>query len=149
MTTPLPVATGRESLRYVWNISRPYRGRLLLVLLLGIVSATAGLVAPIAIGVLVDAAQDSTASAWTVAWMVAIMVVAAVLGAIGAATTIVVAARSITRSLPHFASDSSHARWRCRRVSWNAPAPAISSHAQATTSHRSQTPHPPSSQRSR
>lgn len=92
--TALPVATGRESLREVWRISgQGHRGRFLAVAVLGVGSAAAGLVSPVAIGQLVDRVQAGTADVGTVLWMLAVMVAAALIGAVGSAVTIVLAAR--------------------------------------------------------
>ncbi|MGO2746876.1 ABC transporter ATP-binding protein [Microbacterium sp.] len=90
----LPVADGRQTGRMVWRMSRGHRLKLGAAALFGILSATAGLVAPVAIGYLVDGVQDGTADAGTVVWVLAVMVAAALAGAAGAAVTIVLTARS-------------------------------------------------------
>lgn len=90
----LPVASGRQSAREVWRLSRGHRWKLAAVGCLGLVSAAAGLVPPAAIGRFVDRVQDGSADGTTVAWVLAVMIAAALLGAIGAAITVVLAART-------------------------------------------------------
>ncbi len=92
--TALPVASGRESLRYAWSASRSHRLRLVLVAVLGVASATAGLVGPATIGYLVDQVQAGKADLTTLLWMLGIMLAGVVLGAIGSAATIILAGRS-------------------------------------------------------
>ncbi|MGO1183934.1 MAG: ABC transporter ATP-binding protein [Micrococcaceae bacterium] len=97
ITTPagdaLPVATGRQTAREVWARTRGHRLRLTLVGLLGIISTALELVAPVAIGFLIDRVQAGTADLNTVLLLTGIMAVTAVLGAAGSAVTIVLAAR--------------------------------------------------------
>ncbi|MGP9602295.1 ABC transporter ATP-binding protein [Brachybacterium sp. AOP42-E1-35] len=90
----LPVAGGRETWQVVWRMSHGHRRKLVAAAVLGIVAATAGLVAPAAIGYLVDGVQDGTADAGTVVWVLAVMIAAAIAGAAGTAVTVVLAARS-------------------------------------------------------
>ncbi|SMY05043.1 ATP-binding cassette, subfamily C [Brevibacterium aurantiacum] len=90
----LPVAGGSQTWRVVWRMSHGHRRKLVAAAVLGIVAATAGLVAPAAIGYLVDGVQDGTADVGTVVWVLAVMIAAAVAGAAGAAVTVVLAARS-------------------------------------------------------
>ena len=90
----LPVASGRQTWREVWRVSRGHRRTLLAVVVVGLASATAGLVAPAAIGSLVDRAQDGTAGLGTVAGAFVVMVLAAMLAAVGTAATVVLAGRS-------------------------------------------------------
>lgn len=90
----LPVAGGSQTWQVVWRMSRGHRLLLAAAAVLGIVAATAGLVAPAAIGYLVDGVQDGTADVSTVVWVLAVMIAAAVAGAAGAAVTVVLAARS-------------------------------------------------------
>ncbi|MEZ5085615.1 MAG: ABC transporter ATP-binding protein [Tessaracoccus sp.] len=90
----LPIADGRQTWREVWRISHGHRLKLVAVVFLGIVSAAAGLVAPAAIGHMVDRVQNGTADIATVAGALGIMTAAAVLGAVGTAITVVLAARS-------------------------------------------------------
>ncbi|KAB1643234.1 ABC transporter ATP-binding protein [Gulosibacter chungangensis] len=92
--TGLPIASGRTSMRFAWRLSRGHRAKLLLVAVLGIGSAAAGLVSPAVIGVLVDAVQSGTADGRLVLWSLGLMVAAAVLGAIGTGVTVVLAART-------------------------------------------------------
>ncbi|WP_166969094.1 ABC transporter ATP-binding protein [Brevibacterium atlanticum] len=94
VTDGLPVADGRTTWRTVIALSRGRRLTLLAVALLGTVSAAAGLVPPAVIGSLVDRVQDGSADLSSVAWALAIMVLAAFLGALGAAITVVLAARA-------------------------------------------------------
>ena len=75
-------------------MSHGHRRKLVAAAVLGIVAATAGLVAPAAIGYLVDGVQDGTADAGTVVWVLAVMIAAAIAGAAGTAVTVVLAARS-------------------------------------------------------
>ena len=92
--TALPVASGRETWREVRALSRGHRLKLVVVIVLGVISAAAGLVPPVAIGYLVDRVQDGTADGGTVLWALALMIAAAFAGAIGIALTVVLAARS-------------------------------------------------------
>jgi ATP-binding cassette subfamily C protein len=89
----LPVATGRESAREVWRLTRGHRARLVAVVVLGIASTAVSVIPPIAIGVLVDEVQAGTADLGTVLGIVAVMGVAAVVGAVGTAVTTVLATR--------------------------------------------------------
>lgn len=92
-TAGLPFATGRETAREIWTLSRGYRFRLTAVALLGIVSAAVGLIGPMAIGYLVDRVHDGTADHGTVLTVTVIMAASAILSAAGTAMTIVLAAR--------------------------------------------------------
>ncbi|SJM70744.1 ABC transporter ATP-binding protein [Gulosibacter sp. 10] len=94
MTHGLPVSEGRQTWREVWRTSRGHRLRLLLVVVLGIASAAAGLVAPAAIGYLVDRVHDGTGDLSTLLRVVAAMIAAAIAGAAGSALTTVLAART-------------------------------------------------------
>ncbi|WP_328843373.1 ABC transporter ATP-binding protein [Streptomyces sp. NBC_00258] len=89
----LPVASGRETLREVWRLSRGYRLRLTATGVLGIVSTGVELIVSAAIGYLVDRVQAGTADLATVLTVTAAMVLSAVLGAAGTALTIVLATR--------------------------------------------------------
>ncbi|WP_260695944.1 ABC transporter ATP-binding protein [Streptomyces sp. IB201691-2A2] len=89
----LPVASGRETLREVWRLSRGYRLRLTATGVLGIVSTGVELIVSVAIGYLVDRVQAGTADLATVLTVTAAMVLSAVLGAAGTALTIVLATR--------------------------------------------------------
>ena len=90
----LPVATGKQTWHEVWRSSRGHRVKLVVVFVLGMLSATAGLVAPAAIGFLVDRVREGTADNGTVIGAFAVMVGAALLGAIGTALTVVLTSRS-------------------------------------------------------
>ncbi|MBB2947205.1 ATP-binding cassette subfamily C protein [Actinoplanes lutulentus] len=90
----LPVASGRETAREVWRLSRGHRLRLAAVAGLGIVSAAVDLIGPVAAGFLVDRVQTGTAGLGTVLTVATTMAVAAVLGAAGTAATIVLATRA-------------------------------------------------------
>ena len=90
----LQVATGRTSLAHVWRISRGHRWGLLVVCVLGIAAASAGLILPIAVGRLVDSVQSGTATAPELLWTLAVLVIAAIAGAAGTALTMVLAARA-------------------------------------------------------
>lgn len=90
----LPVADDRHTWAQVWRISRGHRRTLLLVVVLGLVSAAVDLVPPAAIGVLVDRVHQGTGEVGTLAWVVAVMIWAAIVGAAGSALTIVLAART-------------------------------------------------------
>lgn len=90
----LPVATGGQSWRTVWQVSRGHRLKFLAVVIIGISSAAAGLVGPAAVGHLVDRVQEGAATTTTVLWILLIMSAAAVLGAMGTAVTVVLASRS-------------------------------------------------------
>lgn len=97
MLTPgagLPVATGRRSWAEVWRLTRGHRLRLAGVVVLGVASAAAGLVMPAVIGQLIDRVDEGTADMAALLWAVGIMIGAAVLGAVGAALTVVIAART-------------------------------------------------------
>ena len=72
----LQVATGRTSLAHVWRISRGHRWGLLVVCVLGIAAASAGLILPIAVGRLVDSVQSGTATAPELLWTLAVLVIA-------------------------------------------------------------------------
>lgn len=89
----LPVATGKETAREVWRLSRGLRARLLAVVILGIASCAIGLISPVAIGMLIDKAQDGTADLGTVLRTTTLMAGSAVIGAAGTAVTIVLATR--------------------------------------------------------
>lgn len=95
MTTSdaLPVATGRETAREVWRITRGHRERLVTVGLVGIAGAALDLIVPIAIGLLIDRVQDGSADRGAVLTLTALMAIAAILGAAGTAITIVLATR--------------------------------------------------------
>lgn len=90
----LPVADGRQTWREVRRISRGHRLTFVAVVVLGMASAAAGLVTPVAIGYLVDGVQDGTADDRTIMRALVVMVVAAFAGALGMAATVVLAARS-------------------------------------------------------
>ncbi|MFT4089076.1 MAG: ABC transporter ATP-binding protein [Gordonia sp. (in: high G+C Gram-positive bacteria)] len=89
----LPVATGRETARQMWLLSRGYRLRLATTGALGIVSTAVDLIPPVAIGLLVDRVQTGTADLGIVLVVTAAMALSAVLGAAGTALTIVLATR--------------------------------------------------------
>ncbi|MEU9731880.1 ABC transporter ATP-binding protein [Streptomyces sp. NPDC048002] len=89
----LPVASGSETAREVWRLSRGYRLRLAATGLLGILSTGVDLTVAVAIGWLVDRVQAGTADVATVLAVTAVMVLSAVLGAAGTALTIVLATR--------------------------------------------------------
>ncbi|MEW2516995.1 ABC transporter ATP-binding protein [Actinacidiphila alni] len=89
----LPVASGRETARELWRLSRGYRLRLAATGVLGIVSTGADLIVSVTIGFLVDRVQDGTAHFATVLTATVFMVLSAVLGAAGTALTIVLATR--------------------------------------------------------
>lgn len=98
MTAPaaehaLPVATGRETVREVWRVSRSHRARLVAVAVLGIASTAINLIPPVVIGMLVDKVQAGTADLGTVLAITAIMGFSAVVGAGGTAVTTVLATR--------------------------------------------------------
>jgi ATP-binding cassette subfamily C protein len=101
----LPVATGRQSLAHVWRISRGHRLGLVLVCVLGIAAASAGLVLPIVVGRLVDSVQAGTATAPELLSTLAVLVTAAVAGAAGTALTIVLAARAYHAMLAQLRED--------------------------------------------
>lgn len=92
-TPGLPVASGRETAREVWRLSAGHRLRLAITGLLGILSTGVDLIAPVAIGYLVDQVQEGTADLDTVLAVTAAVTVSAVLGAAGTALTIVLATR--------------------------------------------------------
>lgn len=89
----LPVATGRETAREVWRLSRGHRARLLPVVVLGIASTAVSLIPPVVIGVLIDKVQDGTAELGTVLAIAVIMGTSAVVGSAGTAVTTVLATR--------------------------------------------------------
>ncbi|WTW98391.1 ABC transporter ATP-binding protein/permease [Streptomycetaceae bacterium NBC_01309] len=89
----LPIASGRETVREVWRLSRGYRLRLAATGVLGIVSTAVDLIVVVAIGLLVDRVQAGTADLATVLTVTAVMALSAVLGAAGTALTIVLATR--------------------------------------------------------
>jgi ABC-type multidrug transport system fused ATPase/permease subunit len=91
--TELPVATGRETAREVWRLSRGHRVLLVPVVVLGIASSAISLVPPFLIGLLVNEVQARTADLGTVLVVTAIMVASAVVGAAGTALTTVLATR--------------------------------------------------------
>jgi ABC-type multidrug transport system fused ATPase/permease subunit len=93
MTTGLPVATGRHTVREVWRIGRGHRARLVALVVLGIASTAITLVPPIVIGVLIDKVRAGTAGLGTVLTVTAVMALSAVLGAVGTAVTTVLATR--------------------------------------------------------
>lgn len=90
----LPVATGRETAREMWRLSRGHRLRLTALVVLGIASTAINLLGPVAIGFFVDQVQASTADLGTVLTVTAIMAVSAILGTAGTAATIVLATRA-------------------------------------------------------
>ena len=79
----LPLASGRESLAVLWPLLRERRGYLVLVCLAGLVGAVAGLVAPWAIGHLVDVLPGTGDR--TAVWVAAAAI--AVAGVVGAGCT--------------------------------------------------------------
>jgi ATP-binding cassette subfamily C protein len=89
----LPVATGRETVREVWRLSRGHRARLIPVVALGIASTADNLIPPVAIGVLIDKVQDATADLGVVLVLALVMGAAAIVGAAGTAVTTVLATR--------------------------------------------------------
>ncbi|WP_329206409.1 ABC transporter ATP-binding protein/permease [Streptomyces sp. NBC_00683] len=89
----LPVASGRETARELWRLSRGYRLRLAATGVLGIVSTGVDLTVSVAIGFLVDRVQAGTADLATVLTATVVMALSAVLGAAGTALTIVLATR--------------------------------------------------------
>lgn len=89
----LPVASGRETVREVWRLSRGYRLRLAATGVLGIAATAVDLIVVVAIGLLVDRVQAGTADLATVLTATAVMALSAVLGAAGTALTIVLATR--------------------------------------------------------
>ncbi|MFD4668782.1 ABC transporter ATP-binding protein [Lentzea sp. NPDC058450] len=90
----LPVASGRETAREVWRLSRGHRRRLAAVAALGIVSTATDLIGPVAIGLLVDRVREGTADRGTVLTVTAVLAISAVLGTAGTAATIVFATRT-------------------------------------------------------
>ena len=89
----LPVATGRETAREVWRLSRGHRARLLPVVVLGLASTAVSLIPPVLVGALIDKVQDGTAELGTVLAIAVIMGTAAAVGAAGTAVTTVLATR--------------------------------------------------------
>ncbi|SFE47419.1 ATP-binding cassette, subfamily C [Actinacidiphila alni] len=89
----LPVASGSETARELWRLSRGYRLRLAATGVLGIVSTGVDLIVSVVIGFLVDRVQAGTADLTTVLTATAVMALSAVLGAAGTALTIVLATR--------------------------------------------------------
>ncbi|MER5894572.1 ABC transporter ATP-binding protein [Streptomyces sp. NPDC001876] len=89
----LPVASGRETAKELWRLSRGYRLRLAATGVLGIVSTGVDLTVSVAIGFLVDRVQAGTADLATVLTVTVVMALSAVLGAAGTALTIVLATR--------------------------------------------------------
>jgi ATP-binding cassette subfamily C protein len=92
-TAGLRVASGREIAAEVWRLSRGHRLRLAATGVLGILSTGVDLIAPVAIGFLVDRVQAGTADLGTVLVVTTVMALSAVLGAAGTAVTIVLATR--------------------------------------------------------
>jgi ABC-type multidrug transport system fused ATPase/permease subunit len=90
----LPVATGRETAREMWRLSRGHRLRLTALVVLGIASTAINLIGPVAIGFLVDQVQAGTADLGTVLTVTTIMAVSAILGTAGTAATTVLATRA-------------------------------------------------------
>ncbi|MGV8839122.1 MAG: ABC transporter ATP-binding protein [Bauldia sp.] len=90
----LPIATGRETAREMWRLSRGHRLRLAATAVLGIASTAVGLIGPVAIGILVDRVEADTADLATVLTVTVAMAFSAVLGAAGTAVTIVLATRT-------------------------------------------------------
>jgi ATP-binding cassette subfamily C protein len=90
----LPVASGRESLREVWQLSDGHRSRLAGVGVLGLVSTVVSLIPPVAIGHLVDEVQGRTAGVGTVLVVTVVMALSAALGATGSALTVAFATRT-------------------------------------------------------
>ena len=95
----LPVADGRVTWRELREVSRGHRVRLLAVAVIGLCSATIGLVTPAALGRLIDQATAGTADLGTIAGTAVVMIAAAILGALGTAVTVVLAARSYQKML--------------------------------------------------
>lgn len=89
----LPVATGRETAREAWRLSRGHRLRLAAVVVVGLASTAVDLIAPVAIGYLVDRVQAGTAGLGVVLTLTTVMMASAILGAAGTAATIVLATR--------------------------------------------------------
>lgn len=89
----LPVASGRDTAREVWRLSRGHRRRLLPVVALGIASTAINLIPPIVIGVLIDKVHGGTADGATVLVIAVVIAASAVVGALGAAVTTVLATR--------------------------------------------------------
>lgn len=90
----LPTATGRQTAREVWRLTRRHRARLIPVVLLGIASTAVNLVPPIVIGALIDRVQDGTADRGTALALAVVMAVAAIAGSVGTAVTTVLATRT-------------------------------------------------------
>ncbi|MFT4296931.1 MAG: ABC transporter ATP-binding protein [Micropruina sp.] len=90
----LPIASGRETGRELWRISRGHRARLAAIGVLGVGGAGFGLTFPLVTGHLVDRVQAGTADLGVVLTVTAVMVAAAVVGAVGSAVTIVLATRT-------------------------------------------------------
>lgn len=105
----LPIADGRQTWREVWRISHGHRLKLVAVVFLGIVSAAAGLVAPAAIGHMVDRVQNGTADIATVAGALGIMTAAAVLARWEPPSPSCLPRAAITRCSPNSANNSSNA----------------------------------------
>lgn len=95
----LPVASGRETARELWQLSRGHRLRLAVVGVVGIASTAVDLIVPVAIGYLVDRVQAGTADLGTVLTLTAAMMLSAVLAAVGSAVTIVLATRVLNSIL--------------------------------------------------
>lgn len=90
----LPVVAGRETWRELRVASRGHRLRLVGVVVVGLLSATLGLVTPAALGRLIDQASTGTADLSTIVWTAVVMIAAAVASATGTGVTVVLAARS-------------------------------------------------------
>lgn len=90
----LPIASGRETGRELWRLSRGHRARLAAIGALGVGGAGFGLTFPLVTGYLVDRVQTGTADLGVVLTVTAVMVAAAVVGAVGSAVTIVLATRT-------------------------------------------------------
>ncbi|MBT0770021.1 ABC transporter ATP-binding protein [Kineosporia sp. J2-2] len=87
------VASGSQTAREVWRLTRGHRSALAAVVVVGVTGTLVNLIVPVAIGHLVDRVRAGTADLGTVLTLSAVMLVSAVVGAAAAAVAIVLATR--------------------------------------------------------
>ncbi|WP_226354307.1 ABC transporter ATP-binding protein [Pseudonocardia sp. ICBG601] len=93
MSGAFPVADAATVRREVGRLTRPYRLRLVGVVVLGVLSTATTLVTPLVVGALVDRVQAGTATLGTLAWTAAAMIVTTAAGSVGTGATVALAGR--------------------------------------------------------
>lgn len=90
----LAIANAHEVWQELWRAGRGHRWQFVVVFVLGVLSAAAGLIPAVVIGRMVDQVSNGTATTHSIWLATVVMVLGVVVGAVGTAITLVLAARA-------------------------------------------------------